>query len=81
MQRKEVYTTGEAAEICNLSQQTIIRCVDQGRMKGAFRIPGSKFRRIPREVLRKFMDDNNLPKEWQNVLGPKESEPQNGQAV
>jgi excisionase family DNA binding protein len=45
---KTVFTTGEAAEICKVSQQTIIRCFDSGRLKG-FRVPGSRFRRIPRE--------------------------------
>lgn len=57
---KDVYTTGEAAEICKVSQQTIIRCFDSGRLAG-FRVPGSKFRRIPREALVKFMKDNNIP--------------------
>jgi excisionase family DNA binding protein len=57
---KELYTTGEAAEICNVSQQTIIRCFDAGRLDG-FRIPGSKFRRIPRESLIKFMKENDIP--------------------
>ena len=36
---KQVFTTGEAAEICKVSQQTIIRCFDSGRLKG-FRVPG-----------------------------------------
>ncbi len=44
---KQVFTTGEAAEICKVSQQTIIRCFDSGRLTG-FRVPGSRFRRIPR---------------------------------
>ena len=57
---KTVYTTGEAAEICKVSQQTIIRCFDSGRLKG-FRVPGSRFRRIPREALIAFMRDNNIP--------------------
>lgn len=57
---KELFTTGEAAEICNLSQQTIIRCFDAGRLEG-FRIPGSKFRKIPRDSLIRFMKDNNIP--------------------
>ena len=47
---KQIFTTGEAAELCNVSQQTIIRCFDQGRLDG-FRVPGSRFRRIPRESL------------------------------
>ncbi|MEM9882815.1 MAG: helix-turn-helix domain-containing protein, partial [Planctomycetota bacterium] len=45
---KQVYTTGEAAEVCKVSQQTIIRCFDAGRLQG-FRVPGSRFRRIPRD--------------------------------
>src|SRR5690349_16009953 len=57
---KDVYTTGEAAEICKVSQQTIIRCFDAGRL-GGFRVPGSKFRRIPRDALIKFMKDNGIP--------------------
>src|SRR3954467_8953910 len=57
---KDIYTTGEAAEICKVSQQTIIRCFDAGRL-GGFRVPGSKFRRIPRDALVKFMKDNGIP--------------------
>lgn len=57
---KDLFTTGEAAEICRVSQQTIIRCFDSGRLEG-FRVPGSKFRRIPRQSLIKFMKSNNIP--------------------
>jgi excisionase family DNA binding protein len=57
---KTVFTTGEAARICKVSQQTIIRCFDNGQLKG-FRVPGSKFRRIPREQLFMFMRDNGIP--------------------
>jgi excisionase family DNA binding protein len=57
---KTVFTTGEAAKVCKVSQQTIIRCFDNGQLKG-FRVPGSKFRRIPREALYKFMKDNQIP--------------------
>jgi excisionase family DNA binding protein len=57
---KMFYTTGEVAQICNVSQQTIIRCFDSGRLKG-FRVPGSRFRRIPRENLIQFMKENEIP--------------------
>jgi excisionase family DNA binding protein len=60
MTTKTVFTTGEAAKICKVSQQTIIRCFDNGTLKG-FRVPGSKFRRIPREQLYMFMKDNGIP--------------------
>jgi len=57
---KNVYSTGEAADVCKVSQQTIIRCFDSGRLHG-FRVPGSRFRRIPRESLIKFMKENDIP--------------------
>ena len=57
---KTVFTTGEAAKICKVSQQTIIRCLDSGQLKG-FRVPGSRFRRIPRDQLYAFMRDNGIP--------------------
>ena len=60
MTTKTVFTTGEAAKICKVSQQTIIRCFDSGQLKG-FRVPGSRFRRIPREQLVNFMRDNGIP--------------------
>jgi excisionase family DNA binding protein len=58
--KKQVFTTGEAADICKVSQQTIIRCFDSGRLQG-FRVPGSKFRRIPRAELLRFMRANDIP--------------------
>ncbi|MCC6907892.1 MAG: response regulator [Phycisphaerales bacterium] len=58
--KKQVFTTGEAAAICKVSQQTIIRCFDNGRLQG-FRVPGSRFRRIPRAELIKFMRENDIP--------------------
>jgi len=60
MSTKTVFTTGEAARICKVSQQTIIRCFDNGTLKG-FRVPGSRFRRIPRDQLFQFMRDNGIP--------------------
>lgn len=60
MTTKTVFTTGEAAKICKVSQQTIIRCFDNGSLKG-FRVPGSRFRRIPRDQLYAFMKDNGIP--------------------
>lgn len=60
LSRKRVFTTGEAAQVCKVSQQTIIRCFDSGRLTG-FRVPGSKFRRIPRDELVRFMRANDIP--------------------
>ena len=58
----QLFTTGEAAKICKVSQQTIIRCFDNGSLKG-FRVPGSRFRRIPRDQLYSFMKENGIPTE------------------
>ena len=57
---KTVFTTGEVAQICKVSQQTVIRCFDSGRLQG-FRVPGSRFRRIPRDSLVAFMKSNQIP--------------------
>lgn len=57
---KDVFTTGEAARICKVSQQTIIRWFDAGLLNG-FHVPGSRFRRIPRQELLRFMRDNGVP--------------------
>ncbi len=59
---KQVFTTGEVATVCKVSQQTVIRCFDSGRLKG-FRVPGSRFRRIPRDALIAFMKSNQIPME------------------
>jgi two-component system, OmpR family, response regulator len=60
MNSSRVYTTGEVADICKVSQQTVIRCFDSGKLKG-FRVPGSRFRRIPHDALLQFMKDNKIP--------------------
>ncbi len=60
--QKKVFTTGEAAKVCKVSQQTIIRSFDSGRLNG-FRVPGSRFRRIPRDELIRFMRENDIPLE------------------
>lgn len=57
---KAIFSTGEAAEICQVSQQTIIRCFDSGKLKG-FKVPGSRFRRIPRAALMTFMKEHGIP--------------------
>ena len=57
---KDIFTTAEASRICGLSQQTIIRLFDSGNLEG-FLVPGSRFRRIPRDSLIKFMREHSIP--------------------
>ena len=45
-QHEDRLHTGEVADICKISQQTVIRCFDSGKLKGC--VPGSRF--IPREA-------------------------------
>jgi len=58
--RADTFTTGQAAKLCRVSQQTIIRMFDTGHLVG-FKVPGSKFRRITRESLLTFMRAHGIP--------------------
>lgn len=69
---KAVFTTGEAARACSISQQTINRCFDTGQLKG-YKVPGSKFRRIPREHLLSFMKEHGIPTDGLSGGVPAES--------
>jgi excisionase family DNA binding protein len=68
---KTVLTTTEAAQICQVSNQTINRCFDSGKLKG-FRVPGSKARRIPLESLHRFMREHGIPIDGVEAAPPDE---------
>ena len=68
-----VYSTGAAAKATGLSLQSVIRLFDAGRIKG-FKIPGSKFRRIPRENLLRFMLAEGIPLDGLGELSDRERE-------
>jgi excisionase family DNA binding protein len=53
-------TPNQAAKITGLSHATIIRCFDNGLLKG-YKVPGSTYRRIPIENLRQFMTEHGIP--------------------
>ena len=55
-----VFTIGEAARICRVSTQTIIRCTDKGELD-CIRASDGKRRRIPRSSLRVFMTSYGIP--------------------
>ena len=55
-----VFSTGEAGYITYTSTQSIIKLVDRGLLK-AWRVPGSRFRRIEEKDLRDFMIRNAIP--------------------
>jgi excisionase family DNA binding protein len=58
--RKDVYTTGEVARICNVAPRTVSKWFDSGQLRG-YRIPGSKDRRIPIQQLIRFMKQHEIP--------------------
>ena len=58
--KKDVLTTGQVAQICNVAPRTVTKWFDSGRLKG-YRIPGSRDRRIPTSELIKFMKDHHMP--------------------
>jgi excisionase family DNA binding protein len=60
MLKKEVLTTGQVAQLCNVAPRTVTKWFDSGQL-GGYRIPGSKDRRIPQSELIRFMKTHNIP--------------------
>ena len=57
---KDVLTTGQVAQICNVAPRTVTKWFDAGQLKG-YRIPGSRDRRIPSNELVRFMQAHDIP--------------------
>jgi len=57
---KDVLTTGEAAVICHLSRSTVIKCFDNGFVKG-YRVGPRRDRRIFIKEFLEFLKENNIP--------------------
>lgn len=62
MRKKDVLTTGQVAQLCNVAPRTVTKWFDSGQLHG-YRIPGSKDRRIPLNELIRFMKAHNIPTE------------------
>lgn len=60
MRNSSILTTGEAADLCGVSTGTIKKWVDRGVIPGAFTLPGSRDRRIPRASLMDFMQEYGM---------------------
>ena len=56
----DVFSTGDVAKVTRSSIQMVIRWIDQGMLKG-WKVPGSRFRRVSRSDLRRFMIAHNIP--------------------
>lgn len=60
-------STAEAARLCGISQNSVIRSFDEGLLKG-FRLPGSTARRFTRGQLRQFMEAHQIPTDRLDAL-------------
>lgn len=60
--RSKVFTSGEVAQICGVSPDTVSRWFDLGQIEGYRLGPGGD-RRIPYDSLRKFMLNHGIPLE------------------
>lgn len=60
MRKKDVFTTGQVAQICRVAPRTVTKWFDSGQL-GGYRIPGSKDRRIPLNELIRFMKEHDIP--------------------
>ncbi|MCA9544131.1 MAG: excisionase family DNA-binding protein, partial [Myxococcales bacterium] len=58
-----VFSTHSAAKFCRVTPMTIIRWIDEGRIK-AYKTPGGH-RRIMRADLEDFCRRSNIPMEWE----------------
>jgi excisionase family DNA binding protein len=56
---RQFLTTGEIAEVCDMSQQTVIRQIDKGFLRG-FKIPGSSHRRASVTAVREWMHNAGM---------------------
>lgn len=64
--RKDVLTTGQVAQICNVAPRTVTKWFDSGQLKG-YRIPGSRDRRIPTSELIRFMKAHGIPTDTMEI--------------
>ncbi len=57
---KKTFTTGDVAKILNVSQMSVIKWFNSGKIEG-YRVPYSKDRRITRDALKRFVKEHNIP--------------------
>jgi excisionase family DNA binding protein len=58
--RTSTFTTSEVAKICQVSERTVAKWLDMGLLKG-YRLPGSRDRRVTRDSLVRFFEENGIP--------------------
>src|SRR5262245_33243933 len=63
------YTTTEVARLCRVSQRTVSKWFDSGKLRG-YRAQGTGGRRIPRDSLIRFLQENGMPLGSLSVFAP-----------
>ncbi len=63
---RRALSTGEIAAASDLSQQTVIRCIDRGDLKG-YRVPGSKWRRATRAAVEAWARRHGIDLDWSRI--------------
>lgn len=59
--RRETFSTGDVARVCGLSQQTVVRAFDAGKLKGFLLPPDRKLRRCTRAQVEAFQREQGIP--------------------
>lgn len=54
-------SSGEIAKILGCAARTVVKWIDRGEMTGAYRLPGSRDRRVPVMNVLAFMRKNGMP--------------------
>jgi excisionase family DNA binding protein len=73
--RKNVFTTQEVADLLEVCSVTVAKWFDTGLLDG-YRLPGTKFRRIPRSKLIEFAEARNMPLP-EDILNPPSEDAEN----
>jgi hypothetical protein len=56
-----VFSTGQIAKMCGVAPRTVCSWIDSSRLQGAWRIPGSRDRRVRRADLVAFLQEHHMP--------------------
>lgn len=59
----DVFTTGQVAVICRVTSQTVVKWIDAGWLR-AYRLPGSRDRRVTHAWLATFLAKHKMPADW-----------------
>lgn len=71
--RNHDLTTGEAARLLRMGQQTVIRMIDEGRLTG-YRLPGSRVRRVTLSAVKSLAAQHGIPLDESAVERLRESD-------